>query len=246
MDVTEPGILLVEDQAIIALHEERVLREAGYQVTTAHTGKKAIEIMKDTTREAPVDLILMDIDLGPGMDGTEAAREILRTRNVPILFLSGHTEKEIVNKAEEISCYGYVVKTAGPVVLLASVRMALRLHHSERRFHSVLSQVRDVAVQGYAADGTTVYWNDASQQLYGFSREEAVGEKLWNLIIPSEMVSSVKQSVHRMVTTETPVPPQNLLLLHKDGKRVHVRSNHSITRNAAGKAELFCLDIPLD
>ena len=59
-----------------------------------------------------LDLILMDIDLGKGMDGTEAAQIILHNREIPIVFLSNHTEKEIVNKTEKITSYGYVVKNA--------------------------------------------------------------------------------------------------------------------------------------
>ncbi|MFP4432087.1 MAG: response regulator, partial [Spirochaetaceae bacterium] len=59
------------------------------------------------------DLVLMDIDLGDGMDGTEAARQILLRRNVPIAFLTSHMEKEYVDRAKAISSYGYVVKDTG-------------------------------------------------------------------------------------------------------------------------------------
>jgi DNA-binding NarL/FixJ family response regulator len=59
-----------------------------------------------------IDLILMDIDLGGGIDGAKAAEEILKDFYIPILFLSAHTEKEIVEKTEKITSYGYVVKSA--------------------------------------------------------------------------------------------------------------------------------------
>ncbi|HPU89878.1 MAG TPA: PAS domain S-box protein, partial [Spirochaetota bacterium] len=75
----------------------------------------------------------MDVDLGDGMDGTATAREILARHEVPVLFLSSHTEKEIVRRTEEISSYGYVVKNSGDVVLLASIKMALRLHAANRK-----------------------------------------------------------------------------------------------------------------
>ncbi|MFP4485207.1 MAG: response regulator [Spirochaetaceae bacterium] len=236
----------MEDEPLIALDEERTLTDAGYVVLKAHTGEMAIEMVCDSTRPEPIDLILMDINLGPGIDGTDAAREILKTHKIPILFLSGHTEPEIVEKTDNITSYGYVVKGSGSVVLLAAIKMALRLRHSEQRFQSVLSHVREVAVQGYAADGTTNYWNAASELVYGYSAEEAIGRKLWDLIIPPEMVAEVKESVFRMLTTERPHPPETLSLLHKDGSRVRVRSSHSVTRNAAGVPELFCLDVPLD
>jgi DNA-binding NarL/FixJ family response regulator len=61
------------------------------------------------------------------MSGTEAAEKILSMCDIPILFLSSHTEPEIVEKTEGITSYGYVVKNSGDTVLLASIRMAFRL-----------------------------------------------------------------------------------------------------------------------
>jgi PAS domain S-box-containing protein len=124
-------VLLVEDEAITAMVEARQLRAAGYAVVHAPTGEAAVALLHG---EAGVfDLVLMDIDLGRGMDGPEAAREILKFRDVPIVFLSSHTEKEIVEKTEEITSYGYVVKNSGETVLLASLKMAFKLFDAHRR-----------------------------------------------------------------------------------------------------------------
>lgn len=122
----EPGrtILLVEDEALVALGEQQTLEQAGYAVVVAPTGEKAVDI---ATAVPGVDLILMDINLGPGIDGPEAARRILAHRHVPLAFLSGHTEPEVVDRTEEITSYGYIVKGSGDTVLLASIRMAFRL-----------------------------------------------------------------------------------------------------------------------
>ncbi|MFW5826725.1 MAG: response regulator [Alkalispirochaeta sp.] len=122
-----PTLLLVEDEAIIALAQQRMLERNGYQVRVAHSGEAAIREVE--TGPLP-DLILMDIDLGRGMKGTEAAEQILSTHTVPLVFLSSHTEPEIVDLTEGITSYGYVVKNSGDTVLLASIRMAFRLHAS--------------------------------------------------------------------------------------------------------------------
>jgi two-component system, sensor histidine kinase PdtaS len=66
-------ILLVEDDAIIALTEKMSLETYGYSVVTVSSGEKALKTMKE---RADIDLILMDIDLGTGIDGTEAAEHI--------------------------------------------------------------------------------------------------------------------------------------------------------------------------
>lgn len=119
------NILLVEDEALIALSEKRQLEQQGYRVLLANSGERAIQLVN--SREQPIDIILMDIDLGQGIDGTEAARQILKTNNLPVLFLSSHTETEIVEKTEAITNYGYVVKNSSITVLDASIKMACKL-----------------------------------------------------------------------------------------------------------------------
>jgi two-component system, sensor histidine kinase PdtaS len=129
-------ILLVEDEALIAFHEMTMLHSAGYAVVQVCSGEDAIAKVKSASPE--IDLILMDVNLGRGMDGTQAAQEILKERDIPIIFLSSHTEPEVVEKTEKITSYGYVVKNTGNTVLLASIRMAFRLHtaHEALRYNN--------------------------------------------------------------------------------------------------------------
>lgn len=123
-------ILLVEDEALIAMTEAQMLKNHGYEVLTAYNAQKAIE----TVKENPIDLILMDIDLGHNkMDGTEAAEIILEEHDIPVVFLSSHTEPEIVEKTEGITSYGYIVKNSGDTVLLASLKMAFRLFEANQQ-----------------------------------------------------------------------------------------------------------------
>ncbi|HNX60387.1 MAG TPA: PAS domain-containing protein, partial [Spirochaetota bacterium] len=89
----------------------------------AYSGEEAVKMVDDTH----VDIILMDIDLGTGIDGTTAAERILLRHKIPVLFLSSHVEKEIVDKTERITNLGYVLKNSGNTVLLASIKMAFRL-----------------------------------------------------------------------------------------------------------------------
>jgi PAS domain S-box-containing protein len=131
MNTSAKTILLVEDETLIALAETRKLEQAGYKVIHSLTGESAIDIVDESP--AAVDLILMDIDLGKGMDGTETAQEILKNHNIPVLFLSSHTEPEIVKKTEEITNYGYVVKSSSFTVLDASMKMAFKLFRAMKQ-----------------------------------------------------------------------------------------------------------------
>lgn len=121
---TDRTILLVEDEALIALAEQQTLERFGYRVITAKSGEQAIALVNE---RSDIDLILMDIDLGAGMDGTEAAEHILSHRDIPLVFLSSHTEPEYVERTERITSYGYIVKNSGETVLDASTQMAFKL-----------------------------------------------------------------------------------------------------------------------
>lgn len=124
-------ILLVEDEALIAAVEKQQLGNLGYSVEHVRTGEAAVTAALSV--ESPPDLILMDIDLGEGIDGTEAARRIVSELDVPVVFLSSHTEPEIVEKTEKITSYGYVVKNSGITVLDASIKMAFKLFEARKQ-----------------------------------------------------------------------------------------------------------------
>ena len=122
-------ILLVEDDAIIAMAEISELEKYDYTVHHVTTGEKAVQAIIDDV--LPVDLILMDINLGSGIDGTQAAEQILNHKDIPVVFLSSHTEPKVVEKTEKITSYGYVVKNSGIVVLDTSIKMAFRLFNAK-------------------------------------------------------------------------------------------------------------------
>jgi PAS domain S-box-containing protein len=119
------------------------------------------------------------------------------------------------------------------------------LHDSEARFRNLLQDVKSVSVQGYSPDGTTQYWNKASEVLYGYTAEEAIGRNLVDLIIPAEMKDIVKQAILQMAETGQPVPSSELSLVRKDGSMVSVFSHHAIIQVPGRKSELFCIDVDL-
>jgi len=124
------SILLVEDEALIAVSEKKALEKRGYEVIVAYSGEIAVEKAR---QGETIDIVLMDIDLGAGIDGAEAAKLILRGRTLPIVFLSNHLEPEIVEKSEKITSYGYVVKSSSITVLDASIKMAFRLFEANQK-----------------------------------------------------------------------------------------------------------------
>ena len=132
-------ILIVEDDLILARMGQKILAQCGHRSIVANTGEEAVDIFKKN--DDAIDLILMDIDLGSGIDGTEAAAIILKDCDVPVVFLSSHTEPEIVEKTEKITSYGYVVKGSGITVLDASIKMAFKLFEANNKLKCELNKM---------------------------------------------------------------------------------------------------------
>jgi PAS domain S-box-containing protein len=129
------------------------------------------------------------------------------------------------------------------ITLRKQAEATLRL--SEQRFRDLFEDVASVAVQGYAPDGTTLYWNQASERLYGYTAQEAIGRSLLDLIIPPEMRAGVAQAVRAAAEEGKPIPAGELCLQRKDGSRVDVYSSHVRVQLTGRPPELFCLDIDL-
>jgi len=94
----------VEDQRVIA---SRILSTLGYSVTTASSGEKAIEFLKDNKS----DLVILDMIMSPGMDGYKTYREILKLRpRQKAIIVSGYAETDNVMDAIKLGAGTYVKK----------------------------------------------------------------------------------------------------------------------------------------
>lgn len=189
-------ILLVEDEAIIALSAKKVLEKYGYNIILASSGEEACNI---AANNSDVDLILMDIDLGDGIDGPEAAIRILSKRTIPVVFLSSHTEPEIVEKTEQITSYGYVVKNSGTTVLLASIKMAFKLFEANRQIQesevkqrAMISNISDV-IGIISSDGIFKYKSTNIEKWFGWEPSDLVGKDYKITIHPEDTERIVKE-----------------------------------------------------
>lgn len=217
-------ILLVEDEAVIALCETELLEKSGYRVMTVSTGEDAVDTI---LHGSPVDLVLMDIDLGPGIDGTEAALRIADSCNVPIVFLSCNIDADIVDRTDEISAYGYVVKSSGETVLLAAIRMAFRLHTENReikrrnmelelmnsgnaacddlkesveKYRSIVDNISDYIMR-YDREGRHTFGNRSALAVTGVTLEEYVGKTHRDMGFPDHLCRLWEESLDTVFQT---------------------------------------------
>jgi PAS domain S-box-containing protein len=232
-------ILLVEDEALIAMTESMELKNYGYNVIHVLNGLKAIEAVNNT--KTTIDLILMDINLGNNLDGTEIAKIILKDHDIPLLFLSSHTEREIVNKTENITFYGYVVKDSGIIVLDASIKMAFRLHEAyvdlkkqkielenkkknlqifEKRYRRLFEAAKDGILILNADNGMIVDVNPFLINMLGYSKEQFLSKHIWD-ISTSENIDYSKEMFKELQDKEY-VRYEDLPLETSDGRPKHV------------------------
>lgn len=134
-------VLIVEDDLITSLNERETLEEAGYSVITARTAQEGVHVAQ-TVR--PLDIVIMDIDLGPGIDGLEAAGIILASTGLPLLFVTSHTDEASVQRMAALPACGVIPKDTSNKLLIASVGMALR-HGAEaaRRVDAAETRLRE-------------------------------------------------------------------------------------------------------
>jgi CheY-like chemotaxis protein len=122
-------ILLVEDEALIALDIKGRLENAGYEVPgIAASAETALSL---ACQYAP-DLILMDIRLQGGSDGIEAAAEVRRWMDIPVIFLTSHSDMGTLERARLAEPFGYIVKPYGTLNFRALIEIAIQKHGTER------------------------------------------------------------------------------------------------------------------
>ncbi len=114
-------VLIVEDEAIIALTYKRALNNY-YITNTVATGIEAINSVKLN----PPDLILMDIMLEGDMNGIEAAKQIQNISHIPLFFLSGNTDKDTKKQALKLNPCGYLKKPINHKELVKTVNSIIQ------------------------------------------------------------------------------------------------------------------------
>ena len=115
------------------------------------------------------------------------------------------------------------------------------LRRSETRFRSLFEEASSVAVQGYGPDGIIRYWNRASEHLYGYPADEAIGCNILELIVPPPIHEAVWDSITQL----KPGPAQELRLMRKDGSPVTVLSSFVAIATLEHQREFYCLDVDL-
>jgi len=125
--MTEAKILVVEDENIVALEIKKRLQKLGYIVpSVASTGEDAISKVEGILP----DLVLMDIMLKGEIDGIDAAGEIRKRFNIPVVYLTAYSDEETLQRAKLTEPYGYILKPFEENDLRTTIEIALYRHQN--------------------------------------------------------------------------------------------------------------------
>ena len=172
------NILVVEDQRAVAGALRMRLRGLGYDVMAIATdGNEAIE----KAGELRPDLILMDIKLGEGMDGIEAAHRIRAQFDIPVVYVSAYADRELLDRARATRPAGFINKPFTTKDLLTTINLALHQNSEEAERAAKGGDqeppIRD-AVLTTDLEGGVSFINRGAEELTGWSRESIVGQPL--------------------------------------------------------------------
>jgi PAS domain S-box-containing protein len=194
-------ILVVEDEALVAANLVQTLTLLGYTVhKPVATGEDAIHAV---IADKP-DLVLMDIELLGTMTGIEAAEKIRAIADIPVVYLTAHTDDLCLKKAQITEPYGYIVKPAHSSELNATIEMALyrhaldrKLKESEEKFRNITQRISDLIVV-LDPEGYPTYVSPSITSILGFPQDSFIGKRAGPDIIHQDDVARTEQAMKRL------------------------------------------------
>ena len=238
LDSLGDGVVLLDAEGRIVIWNksaEKIFNISADEVM----GHNCLEVQWPTIRP---DGSWMSAEDHPGMvtlrTGTPCREEI-----VGVLGTGGDLRWIAVNSTPVILTADDAA--AGVAISFADVtdrrKVEEALKESEDRFRRLFEEA-PIAIQGYSSDGVIRYWNKANETTYGYTKEEAVGKNILDLIIPEEMRERAAQIIRHGARTGEMPPNGELLLRRKNGTRVPVLSSHVAMVHRSKETELYCLD----
>lgn len=189
-------ILIADDDRFTRMLLRQIMTEEGYQVEETADGEQCIAAYA----ELKPDMVLLDAMM-PVMDGFKCCTQLqilAGSEGVPVLMITGLNDQASVDWAFEAGATDFVTKPIHPPVLRQRVRRLLEaswadkaLRESEKKYRSVMENVREVIFQTNAA-GDWTFLNPAWTTLTGFTVEESLATNFLNYVHPDDQLMSME------------------------------------------------------
>ncbi len=239
--MSQTTILIVEDEAIVAADLAGKLRQLGYEVAgIAAAGAEAVAQAGSLRPK----LVLMDIQLEGAMDGIEAAQTIRRRHDVPVIYLTAHSDAATLARAKLTGPFGYILKPFEERELATQIELALYKHQADRQLREqrewlrvTLTSIGDAVIATDGA-GRISFVNPVAESLTGWKVEEAMGRPMTDVfrIINEQTGEPLEEPVARVLREGRAVALANhAALVTKDSRTVPVEDSAAPILDAAGQ-----------
>jgi len=200
-------ILVVEDEAVVAMDLEAAIRGMGYEVTHVFSGEEALE---EAAKAAP-DVVLMDITLSGELDGIETADRLRSQYLVPIVFLTGDPDPKTLERAKKTEPMAYLLKPFRERELHSAIEIALYRRETERKlrqskdFYKVILEALEEAILIVDANHCITFMNEAARQLTP-ERRDYTGEVLAEVLtdLGERTCELLKEAVGEVIISKKP------------------------------------------
>lgn len=226
--MTQAGIMIVEDEVIVAEDVRASLERLGYGVTSlVSSGEEALE---RAGRDKP-DLVLMDIILAGEMDGIETAAQINSRWGIPLLYLTAHSDKSFIDRAKLTYPLGYLIKPFREAELAAAVETGLERIKKEAALREEWAGYRLVVEKAQEAicviqDGLVKFANPSATVL-GWSLKELISQPFLNFVHPKDRKRLKQQHLKRLKGLAAP-PTYQFRMVGKNAKTMWMRASTAI------------------
>ncbi len=219
-------ILVVEDEFILAINLQETLESLGYTVVDI-TDSAVSAITK--AKELRPNLILMDIRLRGKQDGIQAAEQIWNTQQIPVIYVTGHSDRITVERATLTSPFGYILKPIKEQELYVAIQTALNRYEREQFLSSVLRGMGDGVIV-VDPQRRIKYMNQVAETLTQWPWNQAKEHLLTEVVqlIDEQTQLPAENPIIFALEQETTIYLDSLVLLvAKDGRTIPI--THSAT-----------------
>jgi len=242
--MSKTKILIVEDEAIVAMHIQSSLDRLEYEVCgCVKSGEEAVRLAE----ECRPDLILMDIVLKGPMDGIQAAKIIKDTLAIPVVYMTGNADVPTITRARETNPYGYILKPVNILHLYSMVDTALNRHRlesslaeSEKKYRFITDRMSDM-VWMMDMNLRTTYASPSMENILGYTPEERYTQKIEDMLTPESLKTALEKWAHELKRESTPgVDPDRIIVMeleyyHKKGHTVWIENKMRPIRDHEGR-----------
>lgn len=236
----QPQVIIVEDEELFIKDIQRRLKKFNYDGSVAFSdGESVIDYIKEHTP----DIILMDVELKGALDGVETAEKIKQIKDIPIIFLTGHTDDFIVERAKITEPFAYVLKPLEDRELHVNISIALQraksrreLEERERWITNILNNLSEGVVVTNS-DAKVTFVNPKVEQLLGIRIEDILGTDIDENMqfLDDENRPFQESPVKKLLRKNKSVMATNVRLKNNHNKVIKIDYSASILTNAEGE-----------